>query len=194
MGMRPVDKELMPPATADFTPFATKLSAAKPDWIWSWTAWDLQVATFEATRRLGWSGRFLAWSHIQAEDTLAGVKDPQFFTIGTNSYFFEGLPVQKEIAATAAAAGITYAASRLAEGWIAGMTIEATFKAAGKDVTPEQIASVMETLTIDTRGLRGGPIEWSKDNHFRKRQSYRVHRWNGKTLESVGDWRHYEVK
>jgi ABC-type branched-subunit amino acid transport system substrate-binding protein len=194
MGMRPVDKELLPPATADFTPFATKLSAAKPDWIWSWTAWDLQVATLEATRRLGWVGKFLGWSHIQAEDTLAGVKDRQFYTIGTNSYFFTGLPVQKEITETAKAAGISYAASRLAEGWIAGMTIEAIFKATGKDVTPAKIASAMESLKVDTKGLRGEPIEWSKDNHFRKRQSYRVHRWNGANLESVGSWRHYDVK
>ena len=25
----------------------------------------------------------------------------------------------------------------------------------------------METLKVDTKGLRGGPIEWTKDNHFR---------------------------
>ena len=74
------------------------------------------------------------------------------------------------------------------------MAIEAIFKKAGKDVTPEKIASAMESLNVDTKGLRGGPIAWSKDNHFRKRQSYRVHRWNGANLESVGSWRHYDVK
>lgn len=194
IGMRPVDKELMPPATADFTPFATKLAGAKPDWIWSWTAWDLQVGAFEAIRRLGWKGRFVGWSHIQAEDALPALKDPQFYTLGTNLYFQEGLPVHKEIQAAAKAADIKYPASRLAEGWIAGMAVEAALKATGWPATAEKVNAAMETLTIDTKGLRGAPIEWSKDNHFRKRQSYRVYRWTDGKIEAVGGWRHYDVK
>jgi branched-chain amino acid transport system substrate-binding protein len=194
MNMRPVDKELMSPATADFTPYSTKLNGAKPSWIWGWAAWELQTGVTESLRRLGWTGNFLGWSHIQAEDNLPGLKDPHFYTIGTNSYFFENLPIQQEIVATAKAAGIAYPASRLAEGWIAGMTIEAAFKAVGPSVTSATLATAMDGLTIDTKGLRGTPIEWSKDNHFRKHQSYRVYRWNGEKLEAIGDWRHYDVK
>jgi branched-chain amino acid transport system substrate-binding protein len=33
MGMTPVDKEVIPPPTADYTPFATKLRDANPNWI-----------------------------------------------------------------------------------------------------------------------------------------------------------------
>ena len=33
----------------------------------------------------------------------------------------------------------------------------------------------MANLKVDTKGLRGGPIEWTKDNHFRTRQYYRVY-------------------
>ena len=196
MNMHPVDKEVMPVTTADFTPFATKLNAAKPDWIWAWTAWELQTGALEAIRRLGWTGKFLGWSHIQAEDELPGVKDPQFYSLGTNAYFFLGLPVQSEIVAAAKAAGITYPATRLAEGWIAGMAIEAAFKAAGAGgaVTSEKLVSAMDNLTIDTKGLRGTPIEWTKTNHFRTHQSYRVYRWNGTALEAIGDWRRYDVK
>jgi ABC-type branched-subunit amino acid transport system substrate-binding protein len=193
IGMRPVDKELLPPATADFTPFATKLTATRPDWIWSWTAWDLQTSAYEAIRRLGWTGYFLGWSHIQAEDSLPALKDTKFYTIGTNLYFQYGLPVHKEIEAAARAANIAYPASRLAEGWISGMVIEAALKAAGAPGSPQKIAAAMEHLTVDTRGLRGGPIEWTPENHFRKRQSYRVYRWNGSVIEAVGDWRHYDV-
>jgi branched-chain amino acid transport system substrate-binding protein len=35
-GMTPVDKEVIPPPTADYTPFATKLKDANPNWIFSW--------------------------------------------------------------------------------------------------------------------------------------------------------------
>ena len=53
-GMTPVDKEVIPPPTADYTPFATKLKDANPNWIFSWAPWVTQVKTFEALRRLGW--------------------------------------------------------------------------------------------------------------------------------------------
>ena len=40
----------------------------------------------------------------------------------------------------------------------------------------------------DLKGLRGGPIEWTKDNHFRTRQFYRVYRWDGSRIAVVQDW------
>jgi branched-chain amino acid transport system substrate-binding protein len=196
MKMTPVDKEVIPITTSDFTPFATKVNSANPQWVWAWIAWELQTGSLQSLRRLGWSGKFVGWSHIQAEDDLPRVKDENFYTVGTNSYFFQGLPVQKEIIAAATAAGISYSPTRLTEGWIAGMAIEATLKAAGANgpVTRATIATAMETLTIDTQGLRGTPITWTKDNHFRTVQSYRAHRWNGTALEAMGDWRKYDVK
>jgi branched-chain amino acid transport system substrate-binding protein len=196
MKLRPVDKEIMPVTTSDFTPFATKLRAANPQWVWAWTAWELQTGAIESLRRLGWTGKFLGWSHIQAEDQLPGLKDTNFYTIGTNAYYFEGLPIQNDIIAAAKSAGISYPATRLTEGWIAGMGIEAALGAASASgpVTRASLARAMEALTIDTKGLRGSPINWTSNNHFRTVQSYQVHRWNGNRLENVGDWRRYEVK
>jgi hypothetical protein len=52
----------------------------------------------------------------------------------------------------------------------------------------------MENLNIDTKGLRGGPIEWTKDNHFRTRLYYRVYKWDGDKIALVQDWKTYEVK
>jgi branched-chain amino acid transport system substrate-binding protein len=196
MGMHPVDKELLPLATSDFTPYATKLSAAKPQWIRTSMTWDLQTGALAALRRLGWTGKFLGWSHVQAEEDLPRVNDLQFYVIGTNAYFFQHLPVQDDILAAAKTAGLSYPATRLTEGWIAGMAIEAAFKSASAKgpVTPATVASTMETLTIDTLGLRGTPITWTKTNHFRTVQSYRVYRWNGTSLEAVDDWHHYDVR
>jgi hypothetical protein len=44
-GMTPVDKEVIPPPTADYTPFATKLKDADPNWVFSWAPWVTQVKT-----------------------------------------------------------------------------------------------------------------------------------------------------
>src|SRR5579859_5069984 len=62
LGMTPVDKEVTPPPTPDYTPFATKLKDANPNWVYSWAPWISQVRTFEALRRLGWSGRYITWA------------------------------------------------------------------------------------------------------------------------------------
>jgi hypothetical protein len=54
----------------------------------------------------------------------------------------------------------------------------------------------MEQVKVDTQGLRGGPIEWSNDNHFRTRQYYRVYHWDpAKSAVAVAkDWVPYDVK
>lgn len=54
LGMTPVDKELIPPAAVDLTPFATKLNDAKPTWIYSWAPWIMQVRLLKSY--VGWVG------------------------------------------------------------------------------------------------------------------------------------------
>jgi len=196
MGMTPVDKEVIPPPTADYTPFATKIKEANANWVYSWAPWVTQVRTFEALRRLGWQGDYIAWAHIEAEGELARIKDPRFYVIGANSLFQDGLPVQKEIRDAAAAGNIRYPAEQLTEGWIGGLVLEAALKAAGWPADASKLRAAMETVKVDLKGLRGGQIEWSKDNHFRTKQFYRVYRWDTakSAIVQAKDWVAYDVK
>jgi branched-chain amino acid transport system substrate-binding protein len=54
----------------------------------------------------------------------------------------------------------------------------------------------MNNLKVDTKGLRGGPIEWTKENHFRTKQYYRVYRWDPakSAVALVKDWTALDVK
>ena len=196
LGMTVVDKEVIPPPTPDYTPFATKLKDAGANWVFSWAPWVTQVRTLEALRRLDWKGDYIAWAHIEAEGELARLKDGSFYVVGANALFQEQLPIHQAIAAAAKSAKLTYPVEQLSEGWIAGMVVEAALKATGWPATPEKLAAAMSTLKVDTKGLRGGPIEWTKDNHFRTRQYYRVYRWDsGKGgIERVKDWTAFDVK
>jgi branched-chain amino acid transport system substrate-binding protein len=196
MGMTPVDKEVIPPPTADYTPFATKLKDANPNWIFSWAPWVTQVKTLEALRRLGWQGDYITWAHIEAEAELARLKDPRFYVIGANSLFQDDLPIHKEIVDTAKKASVRYPAEQLTEGWIGGLVLEAVLKSAGWPADAGKIRAAMENVKIDTKGLRGGAIEWSKDNHFRARQYYRVYRWDPakSAIRVAKDWVPYDVK
>src|SRR5262245_46332438 len=66
LGMTVVDKEVIPPPTPDYTPFATKLKDAGANWVFSWAPWVTQVRTLEAMRRLDWKGHFIAWWHSES--------------------------------------------------------------------------------------------------------------------------------
>src|SRR3954454_19804707 len=85
LGMTAIDKEIIPPPTADYTPFATKIKDAGANWVFSWAPWVTQVRTFEALRRLGWSDDYVAWAHLEAEGELKRIKDAKLFVIGANS-------------------------------------------------------------------------------------------------------------
>jgi branched-chain amino acid transport system substrate-binding protein len=196
VGMTPVDKEVVPPPTPDYTPFATKLKDANPNWVFSWAPWVTQVRTLEALRRLDWKGDYIAWSHIEAEGELKRLKDPKFYVIGANALFQDNLPIQKTIAEAAKAGSAKYPAEQLSEGWVGGMVLEAALKGAGWPTTAAKLATAMQNVKVDTKGIRGGPIEWTKDNHFRTRQYYRVYKWDaGKnSIVRAKDWVAYDVK
>jgi branched-chain amino acid transport system substrate-binding protein len=195
-GMTVVAKEIIPPPTPDYTPFATKIKDAGANWGYSWAPWVTQVRTLESLRRLDWKGDFVAWAHLEAEGELARLKDGQFYVVGANALFQDNLPIHQEIRDAAKKAGVQYPAEQMAEGWIAGMIIEAALKATGWPATAEKLTAAMSNLKVDTKGLRGGPIEWTKDNHFRTRQYYRVYRWDtGKgAITRVKDWVAFDVK
>lgn len=193
-GMTPVDQEVIPPATADYTPFATKLKDADPNWVYSWAPWVTQVRTLEALRKLGWQDDYIAWGHLEAEAELARLMDSRFYIVNSNSLFQDNQPIHREIEAAAKKAGLKYQAQTMTEGWIGGMAIEAALKAAGASVEAAKLRAAMETLQIDTKGLRGGPIVWTKDNHFRTQLYYRVYKWDGGKIVRVQDWKNYAVK
>ena len=193
-GMTPVDQEVIPPPTADYTPFATKLKDADPNWVYSWAPWVTQVRTLEALRKLGWQDDYIAWGHLEAEAELARLMDSRFYIVNSNSLFQDNQPIHREIEAAAKKAGLKYQAQTMTEGWIGGMAIEAALKAAGGSVDAAKLRAAMETLQIDTKGLRGGPIVWTKDNHFRTQLYYRVYKWDGGKIVRVQDWKNYAVK
>jgi branched-chain amino acid transport system substrate-binding protein len=196
LGMTPVSKQIIPPPTPDYTPFATLIKDADANWVYSWAPWVTQVRTLEGLRRLGWTGDYVAWAHLEAENELARLKDGKFFVVGANSLFQDDLPIHKEIAAAAKAAGSQYPVNQMTEGWIAGMVIEAALKASGWPANAEKITAALSNLKVDTKGLRGGTIEWTKDNHFRTKQYYRVYRWDEVkgAIVRVRDWAAFDVK
>lgn len=195
MGFDAVAEEIAPPTTPDYTPFASRLMAATPNWIYSWGPWFMQSKVFEALRKLGWQGDFICSAQPEAELDLARIKDPRLYVVGPNGLIAENSPAQREIIKAAQAANLPYPPTQLVEGWIAGRVLETALKQAGWPATPEKIKAAFSNLDVDLTGLRGGSLKLTNDNHFRAKQFYRVLHWNPETnkVNVAKDWFSYDV-
>ena len=184
---------VVPAGAADFTPFAARLKDA--DWVLSWAPWPVQIGVFEAMKRAGWNGEYLLYAHPPAQDELTRLKSPNLFAFGGNSMFTENLPIHAEIRDLAK--GITaHPPHYMAEGWVSAMVLENALRRCGWPCGKEKLAGALTLVNVDTKGLRGGPIEWTADNHFRRETSYKVYRWDGSknVVAPVGDWTRIDVK
>lgn len=195
MGLEPIPVVVVPGNTPDFTPFAQKLKDAGADWVLSWALWHVEVGVFEALQRIGWQGNYLLYGHQQTQDELARLKAPNLYAFGGNALFMENLPIHTEIT-NLVKGQTTHPAHYMAEGWVSAMVLEAALKKCGWPCPKDKLATAMSAVSVDTRGLRGGPIEWTSDNHYRKNTFYKVYRWdqtkNG--IASVGGWTRLEIK
>ena len=195
IGMETVDKEFIPPTAADYTPFANKIKSAGANWGYAYAPWPAEAKTFEALRRLGWTGSYMAYGHIQAEDELTRIADPGLNVFMANSMVLEGGPVFQEIRDAAAAGKYSLPATYGTEGWLSGMILEQILTKAGWPANAEKITAAMEQLNLDTKGIRGGPLVWNKENHLRTKQYYRWYHYdpNKKSIVRLRDWLEVDV-
>jgi hypothetical protein len=81
----------------------------------------------------------------------------------------------KVIQDAAAKAGVT----RIdVEGWIAGVAVHEALRACGWPCSRDTLQAAMSGLSIRVPGVKGGPIRWTRDNHFRTEQWYKIYRWD----------------
>jgi branched-chain amino acid transport system substrate-binding protein len=195
MGLEAIPVVVVPGNTPDFTPFAQKLKDAGADWVLSWALWHVEVGVFEALQRIGWQGSYLLYGHQQTQDELARLKAGNLYAFGGNTLFLENLPIHTEIA-NLVKGQTTHPAHYMAEGWVSAMVLEAGLKKCGWPCPKDKLATALAGVSVDTRGLRGGPIEWTADNHYRKSTYYKVYRWDPSknAIAPVGGWTRLEIK
>src|SRR5205809_3110419 len=195
MGLDAIPVVVVPGAASDFTPFAQNLKDAGADWVFSWAPWGVEIGVFEALNRIGWKGNYILYGHQPAQDELTRLRAPNLHALTGNAMFIESLPIHAEI--TKLVQGQTnHPAHYMAEGWTSAMVLEAGLRKCGWPCTREKLAQALSSVSVDTRGLRGGPIEMTADNHYRRATYYKVYRWDaGKNaIVSVGGWSKLDIK
>ena len=109
--------------------------------------------------------------------------------------FTEALPIHKEIE-SAVKGQTSHPPHYLVEGWVSAMVLEQALRKCGWPCSKDKLAQTLATVSVDTRGLRGGAIEWTADNHYRQRAYYKVYRWDtsSRAVVPVGGWTRLDVK
>ena len=195
LGMTTVDKEFIPPTTADYTPFATKIKAGDPNWGYAYAPWPAEAKTFEALRRLGWTGNYMAYGHIQAEDELNRIADGGFH-IFTSQRAVPGRSAGAERDPRRRRRGQIFLPGDLRDRRLAHRPRAGAGPDQGRLAgRRRKIATAMATLNLDTQGMRGGPLVWTADNHFRTKQYYRFYRYDPdkKSIVRLRDWLEVDV-
>jgi ABC-type branched-subunit amino acid transport system substrate-binding protein len=109
--------------------------------------------------------------------------------------FTENLPIHAEI--TSIVKGQTnHPPHYMAEGWTSAMVLDAGLRKCGWPCSREKLAQALSSVSVDTRGLRGGPIEMTPENHYRKVTYYKIYRWDAarSAIGSVGGWAKLDIK
>jgi len=189
-GFDVVEKIIVPPSAADFTPYATRFKDAGAAWITHWAPMNFGVSLFSSLTRLGWTGNYLGTTGPTAEMDMVKFAQDNFYVIPSFAFSVDALPVFKEIGEAAKKYGATYPADTLSLGWVGGMVLEDALKRCGWPCSAEKLQTSMEGVRVDTQGIYGGPVDWSPTNHVRSAAYYKVYRWNSaqKRVVRVRDW------
>ena len=104
------------------------------------------------------------------------------------------VPVSPRMSTVLSVRATCWIASRTA--FIAGLVAESVLKATAWPPTPAKVLAAMNNVKVDLKGLRGGPLEWTADNHFRTTQYYRVWHWDPakQAIIQIQDWQAIPVK
>ena len=195
LGLEPIPVVVVPGTASDFTPFAQNLKDAGADWVFSWAPWGVEIGVFEALHRIGWKGNYILYGHQPAQDELTRLKLPNLHALTGNAMFTESLPIHTEIAGIVKGQ-TNHPPHYMAEGWTSAQVLEAGLKKCGWPCSREKLAQSLATVSVDTRGLRGGPIEMTPENHYRKVTHYKVYRWDTakNAIVSVGGWHTLDIR
>ncbi|MBL6429949.1 MAG: ABC transporter substrate-binding protein [Maritimibacter sp.] len=195
-GMKSAGVEIAPPGTADYTSFATKLTQNEAEAVLSWAPWSVQIRFVDALRKQGWEGNAYVGHLAEAELEMLKIKDPGLIAVGSNVMLFENSEATRTLVDAVTEAGSSLNPEAILDGWVGGIVVEGVLEELGEDTSAEAINAVMSNIEIDTKGLRGGPIKWTDNNHFRETIYYRAYRWSDEkgAMEIARDWKAYEVE
>lgn len=187
-----------PIETADFAPFVRPICDENPDQFFDISIASHTIGVAVAVRNCGYEGPIAVSMPAVPEYVVQQIADqvgPEnlFALSNLTSVYEEDVPEIQAILEAAEEQGTELEPSvATVDGWLLGIVIEEAFKACGWPCDPVDLRDAMETLNVDTRGLTGGNLEWTAEDHSGKRW-WTAYEWDGeKMVRVVEDWLEFD--
>lgn len=183
---------IFPVRTADFTPFAQTAAGIQPAMVVGHYGAEQNIGVIAALRATGYTGPYVVAAYGASEDTVklaaaqAGSGD-NLYMVSRYAVLTDNTPGMADLIAAAKKYGIANPTSMHVTGWVLGMFAEEALKRCGASCTRGSLDKAIQGVKLDTKGLTGGPIEMSADNHYGPTY-WRLYHWDKDKLVGVGDW------
>ena len=191
----------IPPGTVAFSPWANKVAELQPDIYTHAEGGEVIIPFFAALEKAGHTKDMLIpygvveGDVVKATERLLGNGEwILWLTRYTSSFDADKVPEFQEIKKAMKTFGSKYPLSaEHAEGWTMARIMESALNKAGWPCTRSSLLSALEQTNLYTKGLMGGPIRFTPENHYGPTW-WKAYRWNEdkKALVSSTDW--FEVK
>jgi branched-chain amino acid transport system substrate-binding protein len=206
LGLEIVYRGEAPAGTIDLTPWAIKITQAKPDIYYHEAGLTEAIGIIPVLEKLGFNQTVIgSMSFLESEFSKAAalsrgiIKD--FYMGDRYMYNYKGIekdiPEYGRLMQAVKKYGIHGFSTghNTVVGWIMGMIFEKACRKVGWPATRAALLGALETLEIDTRGLSGGPIHYSPTDHHGP-SWWRVFKWDFKANEfkPFTDWWEFKLE
>ena len=189
------DEVAFPIQSVDFTPFAQAAVAKNPAIVVGHYGTAQNLGIIPALRRSGFAGPYLIANYGVTETAIEGAakaagSGENIYVVSRYAPPQENIPAVEQIRAAAKAHNLKRSLTQVhVEGWVLGMVMHAAVTKCGKGCTAEKLNEALENLNVNTGGLTGGPIVFTKDNHYGP-SFWRLYKWNNasRKLDPVSEW------
>jgi branched-chain amino acid transport system substrate-binding protein len=196
-GFEKTESVMFPIPTRDFRAIAERIVALKPDVVLMVLGRSRTIAMTPALAAAGYEGAAISMEAGTGDDAVRNVAkaapkiDMWSYTRFVSQGYGSG-PQVTALADAAKAAGIKEWIQVHSGGWTLGMLVEDVVKRCATPCTSEKFQQALDNTKLDTGGLTGGPIQFTKDDHYGPTTYMLVHYDRAKdAMVPSGGWRNY---
>lgn len=193
-GFTTAEKVTFPVQQRDFRAIAEKINQLKPDVVLTILGRGRTLPFLPALSEAGFKGKVLSMECGTGDDELreAAKAAPGIEVFSYSRYVGGGQGSGPDVTALEAAArqaGVKELLSFHSGGWVLGKVLVDALKRCGKDCTATGLNAALSDTQVDTGGLTGTPVRFTKDDHY-GRTAYRLFAYDrgADQVRGIGDW------
>lgn len=196
-GFETAEAVMFPIPTRDFRAIAERIVSLKPDVVLMVLGRSRLIAMTPALAAAGYEGTAISMEAGTGDDAVREVAkaapkiDMWSYTRFVSQGYGEG-PQVTTLAEAVKAAGIKEWIQVHSGGWVLGMLVEDVIKRCAAPCTSEKFQEALNNTKLDTGGLTGAPIQFTKDDHYGPTTFMLVHYDRVKdAMVPLKGWRNY---